>query len=395
MIYRFADCVLNVERHSLTRAGEAVHVEPQVFALLVLLVTDAPDLVGYDRLIAEVWGGRIVSDATLAARISAARAAVGDDGKRQAVIRTVPRKGVQLAVEVRSEAARGPGAPSHDAPMRQTIRYATSRDGTGIAWAEMGEGPPLLRAGHWLSHLEHDLNSPVWRPVLSDLTQGRRLVRYDPRGTGLSDRDVDFSTVTVDALAEDLKAVADAAGLDRFPIYAISQSVPVALTFAARYPERVKRLVLVNGFAEGAERRGDTASVDTVVAMIESGWGVEGSAFMKAVATLYMPRATQAEVDSFVEMQSLSATPEAAASLRRVIGGLDVSGLIDDVTMPTLVLCCSGDTIQPPGQSRFLARRLPNATYAELDSPNHVIVPSDPAWAQVVDRFEAFLAEDP
>lgn len=388
MTYRFADCTLNPDRHRLDRDGSELHVEPQVFALLHLLVSRAPALVSYDEMMAEVWKGRIVSDATVAARLSAARTAVGDDGRRQAIIRTVARVGVQMAVAV-TRGPETPETPAVDPTKAQTIRYTRSRDGTAIAWAETGEGPPLLRAGHWLSHLEHDWSSPVWRPVLEDLGRGRRLIRYDPRGTGLSDRSL--GAADVEHLADDLEAVADAAGLDRVPVYAISQSVPVALTFAARHPDRVSRLVLVNGFVQGSTARGDLAHTDTMVAMIRAGWGVPGSAFMKAVATLYMPRATAAEVDSFVEMQALSADPDTAATLRRIIGEIDVSAILPAVTAPALVICCAGDTVQSPAQSQLLARRLSDATFATLDSPNHVIVPTDPAWAEVVARMNRFL----
>ena len=187
MRYAFAECELDLGAHVLSRAGAAVHVEPQVFDLIACLLRADGGLVSYDDLIAQVWGGRIVSDATMAARISAARAAVGDDGKRQAVIRTVPRRGVQMAVPVVAANGAGPVArPAAD--LVQEVRIATSADGSGIAWSSIGAGPPLLRAGHWMTHLERDLDSLIWRPWIEALGRGRRLIRYDPRGTRVSDR---------------------------------------------------------------------------------------------------------------------------------------------------------------------------------------------------------------
>jgi len=194
----------------LRRAHEVVRIEPQVFDLIACLVQANGKFLSYDDLIAQVWNGRIVSDATMAARISMARKAVGDDGKRQEVIRTLPRRGVQLAVpvtEIREGIETSAAIRNHGPNRNQTIRYTTSRDGTGIAWAECGEGPVLLRGGHWLGHLEHDWSSPVWRPLLDRLSDGRRLVRYDPRGTGLSDRQMNGATV--EELADDMEAVAD------------------------------------------------------------------------------------------------------------------------------------------------------------------------------------------
>jgi pimeloyl-ACP methyl ester carboxylesterase len=304
---------------------------------------------------------------------------------------------VQLVLPVTVEPDAAPLAAPSTAPLtdasRQTIRYSTSRDGAGIAWAETGEGPPLLRGGHWLGHLEHDWVSPVWRPLLDRLARGRRLVRYDPRGTGLSERGFGDG-VTVETLADDLEAVADAAGLERFPIYAISQSVPVALTFAARRPERVSRLILLNGSVQGSTARGDAAATETMVAMIRSGWGVHGSAFMKAVATLFMPSATPEEVESIVEMQALSATAEVAARIRQVIGEIDVTEVLPHVTAPALIMHCSGDVIQSPDQSKFLARSLANAEFHLCDSPNHIVAPSDPIWAGCLDKVDRFLDGD-
>jgi DNA-binding winged helix-turn-helix (wHTH) protein/alpha-beta hydrolase superfamily lysophospholipase len=392
MIYQFADCQLDARAHVLMRDGQEVHCEPQVFDLLVLLATRAPALVSYDDMIRDIWKGRIVSDSTLAARVAAARAAVGDDGKRQAVIRTVPRRGVQLAVPVTI----GTNDAIHAAPSRQAarqiIRYTCSRDGTGLAWAEMGDGPPLLRAGHWLSHLEHDLHSPIWRPLLDRQSAGRRLVRYDPRGTGLSDRDVDFSRVCVEDLADDLEAVADAAGLDRFPIYAISQSVPVALTFAARHPDRVSRMILHNGLVQGSTARGEPEKTETMVAMIRSGWGIPDSPFMRAVATVFAPRSTPEELESLVHLQTVSATPENAAEIRRVVGEIDVLDRLDKITCPVLIMHSSGDAVQSPDQSKLMARGLKDAQFQSWDSNNHMLVPSDPIWDSVVTEFDRFLS---
>ncbi|MEM1429724.1 MAG: alpha/beta fold hydrolase [Pseudomonadota bacterium] len=395
MRFVFADCELDPDSHVLRRGGAEVHVEPQVFQLIACLVRAAGRLVSYDELMDEVWEGRIVSDATVAARVSMARAAVGDDGKRQSVIRTVHRRGLQLVAEVRERGAAPKPRASAEPPSsvgRQIIRYTTSRDGTGIAWAETGDGPPLLRAGHWLGHLEHDWSSPIWRPILDRLARGRRLVRYDPRGTGLSDRQMNGATV--EELADDLEAVADAAGLDRFPIYAISQSVPVAITFAARRPERVSRMILLNGLVQGSTALGEPEKTDTFVGMIRTGWGVPGSAFMRAIATVFMPRSTPEEIDSLVEMQSLSATPEVAAEIRQLIGAIDVRACLDKIVCPALVMHCSGDQVQSPEQSKLIARSLPDAEFHLCDSPNHIVVPSDPEWLPCLEEFDRFLALD-
>jgi pimeloyl-ACP methyl ester carboxylesterase/DNA-binding winged helix-turn-helix (wHTH) protein len=393
MRFTFAACELDLDAHVLLLAGDEVHVEPQVFDLIACLVKARGKLVSYDDLIADVWNGRIVSDATMAARISMARKAISDDGKRQAVIRTVPRRGVQLAVpvtEVPDATQFALKTNRQDAKRNQTIRYTTSMDGTGIAWAECGDGPALLRGGHWLGHLEHDWSSPVWRPLLDRLSSGRRLVRYDPRGTGLSDRQMNGASV--EELADDMEAVADAAALETFPIYATSQSVPAALTLAARRPERVSRLVLLNGFIQGSTARGEIEKTETIVGMIRAGWGVPGSAFMRALATVFMPNSTQAELDSLMQMQTLSATADVAAELRRTIGRIDVRDCLEKVECPTLVMHFTGDQVQAPEQSRLMARNLKNAEFHLLESQNHILVPSDPIWGICLDEIDRFLA---
>ncbi|GAB5446641.1 alpha/beta hydrolase [Gymnodinialimonas sp.] len=389
MIYRFADVELDVARHRLTRGGTPVHVEPQVFDLIAALARDAPNLLSYDAMIAEIWGGRIVSDATLSARISAARTALGDTGKAQAVIRTVPRRGIQMAVPVTQP--QDTPAPEASQIPRQVIRFATSQDGTSIAYAVSGEdGPLLVRGGHWISHLEHDWQNPVWQPLLARLNAGRRLIRFDPRGSGLSDRAP--AAMGLEASVADLHAVLQATAQDPVDIIAVSQSAPVALAHAARYPETIRRIVLVNGFAQGSLARGDVAGTQALLSMIRAGWGVPGSPFVKAFATLFLPQGTAEEVAGLVEMQGLSASAEGAAILREAIGAFDVTDVLEQVTAPVLVLSSEGDAIHPSDQSRVLARHLPNAEFQSLPTANHVVAPSDPAFEIMLDAADAFLA---
>ncbi|GAB5511834.1 MAG: alpha/beta fold hydrolase [Hyphomicrobiales bacterium] len=396
MTYEFADCVLDDTIHRLLRAGAPVHVEPQVFDLLLALARSAPGMLSYDDMIEQVWHGRIVSDATLSARISSARAAVGDSGKAQAVIHTIPRRGVQMACPVLATDAGGAAAsPPSPAPpsaaAHQTIRYTASADGTEIAYAVSGEdGPPLLRGAHWISHLEHDWQSPVWRPWLDRLGVGRRLIRFDARGTGLSERQP-IRRAQEDFVA-DMVAVSNATGEVAVDIFAASQSVPVALAFAALWPARVRRIVLVNGFVQGSYVRGHKAETDAMIAMIRAGWGLPGSPFVKAVATVFMPRATEDERTNFVEMQTYSASPDGAAAMRDAVGRFDVTGMLSQVTAPVLVMSSTGDAIHPPAQSRQLARALPNAEFSSLETDNHAIAPSDPAFSTMMDATDRFLA---
>src|SRR5215208_2674313 len=170
----FSDYTLDVARRELRRGSEPVPVEPQVFDLLILLIQNRDRVVSKDDLIASIWGGRIVSESTLTSRINAARKAVGDSGEHQSLIRTVPRKGIRFVGEV-SEASASAGVAPAAAPaaakpasLHQDVHFCTTPDGVRIAYAEVGQGPPLVRTGHWLTHLEYDWESPVWSPYLNE-----------------------------------------------------------------------------------------------------------------------------------------------------------------------------------------------------------------------------------
>ena len=396
MIYRFGPCELDLTRHRLLRDGEAIHVEPQVFQLIELLVSRTGDLVTRDEIIEVVWQGRIVSEAAISSRINAARAAVGDDGRRQALIRTVTRRGFQLAVPVEAEGITQPALPDpHLSERSQRIRMTRSRDGAGIAWAVSGDGPPLLRAGHWLSHLDLDWDSPVWAPLLDRLGRGRQLIRYDQRGTGLSDRDA--GPPTLETLTDDMEAVANAAGIDRFVIYAVSQSVPVAVNFAVRHPERVRGMVLHAGFAVGDVLRDPDAvhMTETFLHLIRNGWGKPGSAFMTALSSLFMPGATAEQTASMIEMQIASASAETAARLREAIGKFDVSHLLGQVRSPVLVSHGREDAVQPFSEGQRLAQGIPGAEFIALDTAAHVILPEHPAWAKMLTACDRFISELP
>lgn len=392
MEFAFDDCRLDLARHVLARRGKDVHVEPQVFALLALLAERQGEVVSRDDLIDRVWRGQIVSDATVAARISAARRAVGDTGRDQRIIRTVPRVGVQMVAPVtRVETAAGGGA-TPSPPLQ--VRMATSADGSGIAWSRLGEGPPLLRAGHWMTHQQLDLENPVWRGWIERLGRGRQLIRYDPRGTGMSERDC--RGVSEDKLVEDMGAVADAAGLGRFSIFAASQSASVACIYAARNPERVHRLILYGGFTQGsAVRDGEVGRAMTRAFsdLIRKGWGQKQVGAMRSFSSLFMPQATEAQIQSFIDIQVASASADWAAQLREVCSRVDVTGVLPQVPVPVLVAHALHDALQPFSQAQLFARLLPDATLLSIDSANHVLVPEEPGFARLMDAIDLFLSD--
>jgi pimeloyl-ACP methyl ester carboxylesterase/DNA-binding winged helix-turn-helix (wHTH) protein len=385
-IHRFDRFELDTERLELRVDGDVRPVEPQVFDLLVHFAERPGALVTRDALIAAVWGGRIVSDSAIDARISAARAALGDDGRRQALIRTVPRRGFRFTPARALESAASPLAGD------ETLHFAASADGTRLAFATAGTGPPVLRAGHWLTHLGHDRSSPLWRPFLDRLETRFALTRYDQRGCGLSDRDL--GAATLERFVDDLEAVADAAGLERFALYGMSQGVPIAVAFAARRPERVSRLVLQGGYRRGRLVRAsaaERAQGEAILTLIRHGWGAPGSAFLTSFAAGFIPGATREQLDSLADLQRLSATPDMAAALRDAVDRFDVAEMLGAIRCPTLVIHSRDDGVQPLDQGRKLAAGIPGAAFVALDSPNHVVLPQEPAWEVLFGALEGFL----
>ena len=400
--YLFFDFEIDLATQALRRAGEVVKVEPQVFDLLVYLVENRERLIAQDELIEHIWRGRIVSDSAIAARISAARKAVGDDGKNQRVIKTVPRKGFMFLPDVQRTSRRGSGNDSsgagsesrstRQAAERQQIRFCESADGTRIAYALTGSGTPLVRTGHWMTHIEHDWHSPIWRPFLDELGKRFEVVRYDQRGNGLSDWDVkDFS---LERFTEDLEAVVDATGRDRFALYAASQGVPVAVNYAVRHPEAVSHLILHGGFARGRLVRRSDAEIEqgeAILTLIQHGWGLAGSPFLKSFTTMYIPGGSQEQMDSLVELQRLTTSARNAVAIRRAIDRFDVTDLMGQVSARTLVVHARDDGVQPLDQGRALAAGIPGSEFVLLESGNHVILQQEPAWRRFFLELDRFM----
>jgi pimeloyl-ACP methyl ester carboxylesterase/DNA-binding winged helix-turn-helix (wHTH) protein len=398
MQFQFGDCALDVERRELRRGQALVAVEPQVFDLLVYLIRNRNRVVSKDDLIAEVWGGRIVSDSTLTSRLNAVRKAVGDNGEEQRLIRTFARKGVRFVGEVNEQTPREGAAAANVAPrptppeLRQNIHFCTAADGIRIAYAEVGEGPPLVKAANWLNHLEYDWKSPVWRPLLHTIAADHRLIRYDARGNGLSDWEVE--NFSLEAFVQDLESVVAATGLDRFPLLGISQGCAVSVVYAVRHPERVSRLVLYGGFARGRRKRGsepDIQSSDAMITLMRQGWGQENPAFRQFFTSLFIPGGSAEQVQWFNDLQRITTSPDNAARIRQALDVIDVTELLPRVTAPTLVLHCRDDAVQPFEEGRRLAAGIPGARFVALEGRNHCILPDDPSWERFIDEIRIFL----
>jgi DNA-binding SARP family transcriptional activator/alpha-beta hydrolase superfamily lysophospholipase len=277
----------------------------------------------------------------------------------------------------------------------QTIRFCIASDGVRIAYSTVGHGPPLVKCANWLNHLEFDWESPVWRHWMEELSRDRMLVRYDERGNGLSDWNVD--DISFEAFVRDLETVVDAAGLERFALFGISQGVGVSIAYAVRHPERVSRLVLHAGYLKGWRARGVPEEIERREAMsrlILSGWGQDNPAFRQIFTTFYIPDGTPEQMQWFNELLRVSTSPANALRLVDAFSRIDVTALASQVRVPTLVTCSRHDAAIPYDQSRSLASLIPGARFVLLEGRNHIILQHEPAWPRFASELRAFLAED-
>jgi pimeloyl-ACP methyl ester carboxylesterase/DNA-binding CsgD family transcriptional regulator len=280
--------------------------------------------------------------------------------------------------------------------LRHETRFCTAPDGTGLAYAIEGAGPPLVKAGNWLTHVEYDRQSPVWRHWVRELSRGRTLVRYDERGCGLSDRELDQAP-TLDTYVADLAAVVDAAGLERCALLGVSGGGPVAVEYAAAHPGRVGRLILYGTYARGRDHRGDGPAERSrvLIDLMRVGWGGADPAFRQVFTSLYIPSAGEEQKRWYDEMQQASSTGENAALISQSRSGFDVSDRAREVTQPALVLHARQDRVVPYEEGRRLASLLPDGRFVTLDSDNHILQEREPAWEVFLAEVRAFLGEPP
>lgn len=285
-------------------------------------------------------------------------------------------------------------APEEEALKSQRIGFCEVRDGTKIAYATVGTGRPLLKAANWLTHLEFDWKSPIWGRSFAEIAKGRSFIRYDERGCGLSDWDV--CDLSFEAFVEDLEAVADQLGLDRFPLLGISQGAAVSIEYAVRHPERVSALILVGGYAAGWRHMVDPeehARREAVMALTELGWGTDNPAYRHIFSQTFMPDAAADTLAWFDELQRQTTSARNAARFQDAFGKIDVRHRLGQVKAPTLVLHSKYDQRIPLSMGRDLASGIPGAQFVPLESRNHVLVGDEPAWSHCTSAIAAFLGE--
>ena len=266
--------------------------------------------------------------------------------------------------------------------MQQSIRYLKTKDGVRIAWAKIGSGPTLVKAANWLTHLNYDLDGPIWHHWIEFLGNHFRFIRYDERGCGMTDWDV--GDLSCKRWVEDLEAVVEVSDPGgKFALLGISQGTAPAIEYAVRHPERVSHLILYGGYAQGWLHREDSDGLKRYRAVIElarQGWGRENPVFRQLFTALFVPGATAEQFEWFNELCRRSTTPEIAAKLLETRAQVDVLRLLPQVSVPTLVLHARHDEVVPFVAGKQLAAEIPNAEFVQLDSRNHILLADDPAW---------------
>ena len=397
MLYMFEDFELDTERYELRCAGEARTVEPQIFDILAYLVKHRDRVVSKQELLDEIWPEGFVTESTLTSRLMAARRAIGDSGGAQRMIKTIRRRGYRFVGEVSEldEAAAAAPDPPSAVERAAPVRFCTTQDGARIAYSVTGRGRPVVKVANWLTHLEFDFESPVWRHLITDLVPDRRLVRYDARGSGLSDWDVD--EMSLEVWVRDLESIVDELSLERFPLFGISQGWAIAVAYAIRHAERVSHLVLHGAYARGRYLRGLEQREDLLAAstLARQGWGKPETAFARYFSNRMIPGGTAEQQRWLTDLQRVSTSAENAVWFMNATGEFNVVDLLRRLEVPTLVLHSRRDQQVPFEEGRLLAAEIPDARLIALESDNHLILEHEPAWSRFRDEIRAFLDAGP
>jgi pimeloyl-ACP methyl ester carboxylesterase/DNA-binding CsgD family transcriptional regulator len=274
-----------------------------------------------------------------------------------------------------------------DTKLRQRIRYLRTEDGVQLAWAEIGAGPVMIKAANWLSHLEYELESPVWGHWFRFFGDHFRFLRWDERGCGLTDRDVE--DLSFDRWLADLEGVVAASGVEEpFALLGISSGAAIGCAYAERHPERVSRMILYGGYARGWAKRDNSEGereYHAILELMRLGWGKENPVFRQVFTSRFVPGASEAQIGWFNELCRRTSSGDMAARLLEARSRVDVSGLLGAIRAPTLVIHSRGDEVCPLSEGRYLAAGIPGAQFVELDSRNHILLEDEPAWSRFQD----------
>lgn len=390
--YVFGPYLLDIEERRLIREDEDLRLRGKLFDTLRVLVENAGRLVRKDDLMRGVWPDSVVEENNLDHCISQLRKLFHP----ATYIETVPRHGYRFVGEVSLASPRSrliqvePALEQNDAGT-QSISFFSASDGVRIAYTVDGEGPVLVRTIDWLNHLDFEWKSPFLRHWLSEVMRHNTLVRYDQRGSGLSDWNVhDFS---FERTVRDFEELVDAAGLQKFAILGGCQGAAVGMAYAVRHPERVTKLIFYGAFANGWPSPGEGVmeQFHALLTLVRVGWGRDNPAFRQLWTTLFQPDADSAQMDWLNELQRISTSPDNAVRMMQEFPKIKILDLLPNISCPTLVLHSRDDAAVPVQEGRLIAARIRGARFVELPSRSHLVTPGDPAWDVFVEAFSNFM----
>ena len=397
-LYRFGPYRLDAEERVLQRDEQPITLPPKDLETLFVLVERAGHIVEKEELLEKVWPGVFIEEGNLARHIFNLRQVLGDRADGRNYIETIPRRGYRFIASVtriNSSATLPSSAGTAPLPVprpRQEIRFCLTDDGVRLAWASVGSEHPLVKAANWLNHLDFEWESPIWKHWIAQLTRHHRLIRYDERGNGLSDWEV--QDMSLELWVRDLETVVDAAGVDRFALLGISQGGAVAISYAVRHPERVSHLILLGAYSRGCNHRLPLEELDArraLKTLVRLNWGKNLPGFSEMFTKRFVPDGNPVEQRWWEDLQRVSTSPGNAARVMEACDEINVRDLLPCVSVPTIVFQCDEDRVVPAEEGRILAAEIPNARFVPLASANHVLLADEPAWKIFVEELGAFL----
>ena len=392
---------LNLEDGSLSTGDVLTSLSPKAAEVLQCLINGAGAILSRDQILRDVWKDLHISPDLVREYIFEIRKALGDNATQPKYVETVGRRGFRLigpvSIRLRNTPAKSADGEDHKVssgrPVKMpTVKFCQSKDGASIAHAVSGEGYPLLFAGSWMTHLDMDWESPAYGDYIKHLSDRFQVIRYDQRGNGLSQWS-DLS-ISFDRMVDDMEVVIDTYNYEKVAILGMSQGASIAIAYALRQPDRVSHLVLNGGYARGRKQRGNDAEreeSEALVNLIRHSWGNENPAIRQTLTTLFMPEASQEQMQWFNEFQKLCGPGKNIAQFRALFDDMNVSKLLPRVTIPTLVLHSDRDSVAPLSEGKFLASQIPGAAFVQLNSPNHMLFESEDGFPKMIANIEGFI----
>jgi len=395
--------------------GEIINLRPQSLEVFRVLLNHSDTIVSKDFIFKEVWGNSIVTEDSIVQCIADIRRGLGDEYR--IMLQTVPKKGYRLVTETTTlhlantlltDTESETQTPDHkdssaielkknpdtadELSDSQKIRFCATDDGVRIAYSTLGNGPPVIFVANWLTHLKYDLRFPARRALVEMLMPNFTVVRYDSRGNGLSDLEVE--DIALEASVLDLEAIVSDLGFERFSLIGQSQGAAIAALYAARNSEKVDKLVVYGGYARGRRRRGSKGQIaesDAFVTMIREGWGRDIDAYVQMFGTFFMPDATKDQLAGFTKFQRIATPPENAARIQSAIDNFDISNELPNIRAPCLVLHVREDARVLFEEGLQMAASIPNAQFVPLEGRNHALLAGEPALQQYLSEIQNFL----